>query len=248
MNTLHIPPTAFRLLYDDPNIGHEDRSLFVAVSYLRPSSIGDLARKVGFCREKVVASCKRLADAGWLRLESRGRQLKPVCWIPHEQQKALVDELKKDCDMAPLTGEFLTCRLTEFWVDHPRIIRNARPDFLENPQTRQRFELDIYVESILGVEFDGPQHYRETSKFSREQVDEIKAHDLMKEGMCKKAGIPLITLKAPDLSIEGMRKLLPPNIPLHSVDLEGPYAKGLDDLCADYRRKVARILAKEERR
>lgn len=194
-------------------MSHEDRSIFVTVFYMKPANIHDLVRKVGLCRQPTVAACRRLVKAEWLRLEPHGRHLKPVCWIPHSQQEVLVAELERDYDMAPLGGEFLMGRLSEFWVDHPRVIPNARPDFLENPQTKERFEIDRYFEGLAGFEYMGVQHYRETSKYTREQVDEIKARDLMKEGMCKKAGIPLVAMKHANLSIEGMKQLLPPHLP-----------------------------------
>lgn len=246
MDDLYIPPTAFHLLHDDQSVSHEDRSLYMAVAYSKPTNLGDLVRKVGFGRQRVVAGCRRLVKAGWLRLGPHGRHLKPICWVPHKQQRVLVAELESDYDMAPLGGEFLMGSLLAFWVDCPRIISNARPDFLLNPETGERLELDRYIKGILGAEFNGIQHYNETRRFNSKQVGNIQAHDLMKLGMCQKVGIPLISVATADLSVEGMRRLLPPGIPLRCVDVEEPYARGLDKVCAGYRNKVAKFQPKAQ--
>lgn len=246
VDDLYIPPTAFHLLHDDPSLCHEDRSIYLATSYLKPTNISDLVQKVGHGRRKVVAGCRRLVEAGWLRLHAQGRHLKPLCWVPHRQQRILVAELENDFDMAPLGGEFLMGGLMALWIDCPRIISNARPDFLLNPKTGERLELDRYIEGLLAAEFNGIQHYSETAKYNSKQVGDIKAYDLMKEGMCKKAGIPLISVATEDLCVEGMKRLFPPGTPLHYFDVEEPYARGLDKICAGYRRKVARFQPKAQ--
>ena len=94
--------------------------------------------------------------------------------------------------------------------------KNCRPDFLLNPVTGGRFnlELDCYEESLkLAVEYNGQQHYKYVPYFhkNKEAFYNQMYRDELKSRMCKDNGVNLIevpnTVKVED--IEGfLRKKL----------------------------------------
>lgn len=82
--------------------------------------------------------------------------------------------------------------------------KSCRPDFLKNPVTGRKLELDGYNPDIvtplgkgLAFEYDGEQHSRYSPHFHRGNVGEFKyqvARDGWKDTKCKKEGILLIRI------------------------------------------------------
>lgn len=200
----------------------------------------DLSSKTGLGRAKVTRLCKTLSKKDWIRLVEVGNSLRPVPWIPHYYQEKQVEQLRAEYDMAPLKAEFLLRKLLLFLVDRDRHLYNVRPRYLVNPRTGQRLEFDVLID-IHAWEFNGDYHYSTSEDNSPQALRETQARDLMKDSLSRKAGITLITVTTRDLSIEGIRRSLPPGLPLHHVDLAGPYAKALDQLCSAYRRRSQKL-------
>ena len=76
---------------------------------------------------------------------------------------------------------------------------NCRPDFLLNPVTGGRYnlELDCYNELLkLAVEYNGVQHYKYNKMMHRSHDHFLnqKYRDDMKMRMCKDAGVNLVTV------------------------------------------------------
>lgn len=72
---------------------------------------------------------------------------------------------------------------------------NVRPDWLVNPLTGRRLELDCYNEQLsIAVEYNGYQHYVFPNRFhkSKEEFDRQQARDKLKQEMCKQRGIKLV--------------------------------------------------------
>ncbi len=73
----------------------------------------------------------------------------------------------------------------------------VKPDWLINPETNNRLELDGYNENIkIAFEFNGPQHYMYYPKFHR-LFDDFKKRqelDYLKEITCKEKGVTLISV------------------------------------------------------
>jgi len=73
----------------------------------------------------------------------------------------------------------------------------VRPDFLKNPVTGHALELDGYNAQLrLGFEFNGRQHYQFTPAFhsNKHEFQNGKYRDFLKQDLCKKAGVYLITI------------------------------------------------------
>ena len=68
------------------------------------------------------------------------------------------------------------------------VIYNHRPDWLKNPNTGYNLEIDIYFPNLkLGIECNGGLH---------ELDDQIK-RDVIKQELCNKEGVNLISIKYP---------------------------------------------------
>lgn len=73
----------------------------------------------------------------------------------------------------------------------------ARPEWLINPETNNRLELDGHNENLkIAFEFNGPQHYMYYPKFHRHFDDFKKRQELdyLKEITCKEKGVTLISV------------------------------------------------------
>jgi hypothetical protein len=94
--------------------------------------------------------------------------------------------------------------------------KNQRPDFLLNPVTGGRFnlELDCYEESLkLAVEYNGQQHYKYVPYFhkNKEAFYNQMYRDDMKRRLCKENRVNLIevpnTVKVCDIEVFIRQKL-----------------------------------------
>lgn len=74
---------------------------------------------------------------------------------------------------------------------------NIRPDFLINPETGARLELDCYNKDLgIAVEYNGEQHYKFPNRFSKTKKDFINQvrRDMLKAELCDRNKIYLITV------------------------------------------------------
>lgn len=82
----------------------------------------------------------------------------------------------------------------------------CRPDFMQNPVTKENLELDLYNEELkLAIEYNGRQHYEYVPFMhtTKESFYSQQYRDLIKQDLCKKNGIELIIVpyKIPDSEI-----------------------------------------------
>lgn len=74
---------------------------------------------------------------------------------------------------------------------------NCRPEWLVNPETGYKLELDCYNEELkIAVEYNGEQHYVFPNVFhkTKEQFDAQIRRDKYKEQLCKENGVVLISV------------------------------------------------------
>lgn len=82
---------------------------------------------------------------------------------------------------------------------------HARPEFLVNPATGERLEFDRYYPvDRVAFEFNGPQHYTATGRFTRREVTAQRKRDRVKQRVCNEKGIQLVTVHPEDLSLTGI--------------------------------------------
>ncbi len=85
--------------------------------------------------------------------------------------------------------------LHEFFPTHT--FKTVRPDFLKNPQTGCNLELDLYCPELkLAIEYNGRQHYHYTPYIhgSIEEFNKQVYRDKLKNRLCQKHGVRLITV------------------------------------------------------
>uniref|UniRef100_A0A6C0CZU6 Uncharacterized protein n=1 Tax=viral metagenome TaxID=1070528 RepID=A0A6C0CZU6_9ZZZZ len=101
-------------------------------------------------------------------------------------------------------GEKVCKEFMEEYFGKP--FEKVRPHFLQNPVTRENLELDCYNEELkLAIEYNGRQHYEYTPFMhsTKETFYAQQYRDLIKQELCKKNGIDLITVpyKIPESAI-----------------------------------------------
>jgi hypothetical protein len=101
-------------------------------------------------------------------------------------------------------GEKVCKEFVEEYFGKP--FEKVRPDFLQNPVTKENLELDCYNEELkLAIEYNGRQHYEYTPFMhsTKETFYAQQYRDLIKQELCKKNGINLITVpyKIPENAI-----------------------------------------------
>lgn len=76
---------------------------------------------------------------------------------------------------------------------------NTRPDWLVNPDTGKRFELDGFCENLLiGFENHGEQHYSYKNNYfinSQEELEKRQYFDKLKQDICIKNNVKLFIIK-----------------------------------------------------
>ena len=74
---------------------------------------------------------------------------------------------------------------------------SIRPEWLINPKTGRRLELDLYNKSLrLSFECDGIQHSQYLPYFHKtyQRYQDMKERDILKSVLCKKRGLTLIRI------------------------------------------------------
>jgi hypothetical protein len=125
-------------------------------------------------------------------------------------------------------------------VDSQHYTPRIRPPFLENPDTGQRLELDLfYYLHYTAFEFNGPQHYGVTKLYSAEQVLEQQKRDQTKEQTCAEEDIELIVIQSRELSWETIKKKIGRRLPLRrDVRINRKLFRLLKPRCRRYREQA----------
>jgi hypothetical protein len=92
-----------------------------------------------------------------------------------------------------LRSEEKACKILEEIYNMP--FKKVRPDFLINPVTNRRLELDCYNETLrIALEYQGEQHYK-WPNFTGQNYSQYlqqKYRDEIKRRLCRELGIKLI--------------------------------------------------------
>lgn len=102
-------------------------------------------------------------------------------------------EEKKSCKERKYKGENIACKILEEIYNVP--FTKEKPDFLINPKTKRKLELDCYNDSLkIALEYQGEQHYKwpnYTNQSYKEFQDQVY-RDEIKRKICKELGIKLV--------------------------------------------------------
>jgi very-short-patch-repair endonuclease len=105
-------------------------------------------------------------------------------------------------DMPLSQTEALARALLKHYLPRERFLYNVRPDWLRNPKTGKRLELDLYCpERSFAIEIDGVQHGRYIKGMQRDfrAFTDQQARDMHKLEVCNARGITLYKLTIFDL-------------------------------------------------
>lgn len=179
---------------------------------------------------------------GWLRTESRrGRDSVFELLNPAEAARELeLQRMDRRISQASSLGEACMKEYLNLFVDSQDFQDNARPRFLANPRTGEPLELDRWYTKLgIAFEFNGPQHYAPTEVYADlGKVREQRARDLMKEALCREAGIRLLVVVPDDLTYDGMLHKLQGQLPLRNVSRDDPLMRYVISLSERYLRKI----------
>lgn len=122
-----------------------------------------------------------------------------VWWFYRKELSALNEE-NKNSSQKPRNfksiGEELCTEILEKHLQR-QVLNNVRPDFLINPRTKRKMELDVFdPQTNVAIEYNGIQHYKFPNKFhkTKEEFEAQQYRDDLKEKICKKVGINLISI------------------------------------------------------
>ena len=110
-----------------------------------------------------------------------------------ETARDLMADFRSPSRGAPVSGEARCRELLERWFGRP--FPKVRPDWLVNPKTGHRLELDCFNEELrLAVEYDGIQHSVFVPHFhaSEAAFAAQQERDRAKEAACAERGVALV--------------------------------------------------------
>lgn len=203
----------------------------------------DLGRLTGDHPRTVRGAVRDLAAAGWLQISQRNRQASVcyrLCDPLADRGQAEVDRAERRLAEAPFLGEALMREYLSLLVDSEDFEDNAAPGFLVNPWTDERMELDRFYPPGTAFEFNGPQHYGATERYSEENAAKQRGRDYMKLGICASRGIRLVVIHPEDLALATMRQKIGQILPLRDLRGHEPLIAFLESVSRRYRRAAKR--------
>lgn len=203
-----------------------------------------LAELARISRGTAYTAVDELVGAEWVKVEQTHRKA-PVhfelTYPGRERSLSLRAAVEWRLEQFGRTGENIMREFLTALVDSDEWEDDAAPGFLVNPLTLGRLELDRYYPPAVAFEHNGPQHYRQTKRFTAEQSRQQRVRDYIKMGICADRGITLVIVHPEDLTLDTMRQKVGNLLPLR--DLAG-YDLVIDLLeyeGREYQKKMARI-------
>jgi len=192
---------------------------------------------------------RALTEGGWLKVERRPgiRSFNYIVADPHRAMRQWVRvNVGYRIKRQEFKGEAIMKEMLNVLVPDPDFEDNARPGFIINPGTQERLEVDRYYPSArVAFEFNGPQHYRPTEKFSDPAaVQAQRARDLIKTALLMTREIHLITVHPEDLSLNRLREMIGNLMPVRPIRWEDPVTQKVEQEAHRYR-KTLRLLEEE---
>jgi len=149
-----------------------------------------------------------LVRAEWIKLE-RANRLAPthfeLTFPGFERSQNMLAAAQRRLEKAQFYGEGLMREYLSLLIDSDHYEDDAAPGFLVNPRTQERLQLDRFYPPSVAFEFNGPQHYRATARFSANHAAAQRERDLIKLGICVTRGITLVVIHPAELTLKGMQ-------------------------------------------
>ncbi len=216
----------------------------------KPRSIRELAGRTGLNRRVVDRLVASLVEKQWVIMKPLGNRHVMIPTLPPRLQKAKLDYMRECIRISQRAGEFHMKLRFEQIIDASPWIDNVRPWFLQSSESGEFLEYDRYCpHAKIAGEFQGRQHFETTSEFpDPEHLEKTKIRDSLKKELSRKHDVILITITPEDLTLENMLGKIPETVPIKLMDLNGVYARGLEELCQQYIAYHRRGKARDMRR
>lgn len=196
----------------------------------------EFARMARLHLKTVKRAVRSLAEAGWVRIVQKNR-LAPIHFRLQHADEARKEEVRRRLERSEYMGEALMRETLSVIVDTQMCVDNARPEFLINPATGERMELDRYYPlNRVAFEFNGRQHYQATGRFSKAEVAAQRRRDAIKHRLCREHGIALVVVHVDDLSFETMIKKAKGLLPLRDLRGYQQTISFIESVCSRHRR------------
>ncbi len=174
----------------------------------------EFSKKTGLHIKTVKRAIRALAAAHWIAIRQENRRASLWFRLQHADQ-AYKAEVARGLGESKYSGEGLLRACLSLIVDTQECEDGARPNFLENPSTGERMELDrFYPVDRVAFEFNGRQHYVATGRFSKQEVIAQRKRDALKRQICKDKKIALVVVHAEDLSLTNLRRKIGDKLPM----------------------------------
>ncbi len=176
-------------------------ALIILVSDLGDHKMGDL----GILDEEHINECEEVLLDGVGDDEEDGVEEEGLGGVGDDEYEEDEVDLIEENDSVVTFGKLDSskrwkreemCRQI-FETIYQRPFKSCRPDFLKNPKTKRKLELDGYNEELeIAFEHNGKHHYEWPNTFHRTKDDFSKQRyrDNLKRSICDERNIYLITI------------------------------------------------------
>src|SRR5690606_34393418 len=145
-----------------------------------------------------------LAESRWISIAQENRRA-PIWFRLQHADQAYKAEVEARLERAGYRGEALMRSILSLIADTKECEDGSGPEFLVNPATGERLELDRYYPlHRVAFEFNGKQHYIATGPFSKREVAAQRKRDRLKQRICNEKNVKLVVVHAEDLTLRGM--------------------------------------------
>ena len=160
-----------------------------------------------------------LAQAGWIETKQQNQKA-PIHIKLASPVEAYRFEIERRIETSQFWGEAIGREMVLFRAAQANFAANTKPHWLTSRVTGALLEVDLLIEEYdLVMEFQGEQHFHETTFSSAEEVAKQQARDAEKAEIINQEEKKLVVLEGDDLSLETVQKKLAGLAPLR--DLEG---------------------------
>ena len=166
----------------------------------------ELSKLAGLHLKTAKRAVQALVDALWIAVVQKNR-VAPIRFRLQHADHAYKESVRRYLEKGNFFGEGIMRSILSLVTDAEECHDDAEPDFLVNPATGEKLQLDRYCPiEKAAFEFNGPQHYRPTARYSKQEVAAQRKRDALKRKICKEKEVSLVVVHADDLSVTGILK------------------------------------------
>ncbi len=204
----------------------------------------ELIGLTGLSANTVKLAVRSLQGKGWLQISQKNK-FSPLYFTLRnpaaERREAEVSRARQRLEEASFLGEALMREYLNLIIDSDEFDDNCTPGYLVNPFTGEEMQFDRYYPPRVAFEFNGPQHYGPTARYSNEaESRKQQGRDYIKIGICAARGINLVVVHPKDLTTEGLIRKVDGLLPLRKLDGCEHLTAYLESVSRAYRQKARR--------